>query len=75
MTLDFEARWFKYAGAKEARIRELFDDSATRYYQRLNRLIDDPAAIAYNPLVVKRLQRLRDVRTVQRSARRRRVRV
>jgi len=28
--LAFEAQWWKYAGAKEQAIRELFDMSATR---------------------------------------------
>ncbi|HLR28687.1 MAG TPA: DUF3263 domain-containing protein, partial [Ruania sp.] len=39
--LSFERQWWKYAGAKETAIRELFDMSATRYYQVLNTLIDD----------------------------------
>lgn len=70
MTLDLEASWFKYAGAKEARIRVEFDESPTRYYQRLNRLIDQPDVLAYAPLVVKRLRRLRDLRREARSSRR-----
>ena len=60
----------KYAGAMEAKVRELFGENTTRYYQRLNRLIDDPEALAYAPLVVRRLQRLRDQRAHQCSARR-----
>ena len=40
--LAFERQWWKYAGAKEQAIRELFDMSATRYYQVLNALIDRP---------------------------------
>ena len=43
--LAFERQWWKYAGAKEQAIRELFDMSATRYYQVLNALIDTPAAL------------------------------
>ena len=31
--LAFERQWWKYAGAKEQAIKELFDMSATRYYQ------------------------------------------
>ena len=41
--LEFERQWWRYAGAKEQAIRELFDCSTTRYYQMLNTLIDDPA--------------------------------
>ncbi|HYN75287.1 MAG TPA: DUF3263 domain-containing protein [Candidatus Limnocylindria bacterium] len=68
--LAFERQWWKYAGAKEQAIRELFDMSATRYYQVLNALIDDPAALAHDPMLVKRLRRLRASRQRARSARR-----
>jgi hypothetical protein len=68
--LGFERQWWKYAGAKENAIREMFDMSATRYYQVLNALIDREAAIAYDPLLVKRLRRLRSARQRARSARR-----
>lgn len=68
--LAFERQWWKYAGAKEQAIRELFDMSATRYYQVLNTLIDTPTALAADPMLVKRLRRLRASRQRQRSARR-----
>jgi hypothetical protein len=68
--LAFERQWWKYAGAKEQAIRELFDMSATRYYQVLNTLIDTPAALSADPMLVKRLRRLRASRQRQRSARR-----
>ena len=68
--LTFERQWWKYAGAKEQAIRELFDMSATRYYQVLNSLIDNPAALESDPMLVKRLRRLRATRQRQRSARR-----
>ena len=59
--IAFERQWWKYAGSKETAIRELFDMSATRYYQVLNGLIDDPAAIAHDPMLMKRLARLRAI--------------
>lgn len=68
--LAFERQWWKYAGAKEQAIRELFDMSATRYYQLLNNLIDQPDALAHDPMLVKRLRRLRSARQRARSARR-----
>jgi hypothetical protein len=68
--LEFERQWWKYAGAKEQAIRELFDMSGTRYYQILNGLIDDPAALAFDPMLVKRLRRMRASRQRARSARR-----
>lgn len=68
--LAFERQWWKYAGAKETAIRELFDLSATRYYQVLNTLIDRPEALMTDPMLVKRLRRLRSTRQRTRSARR-----
>lgn len=57
--LDFERSWWKYRGAKEQAIRDLFDMSATRYSQVLLELIDRPESLAYDGPLVKRLQRLR----------------
>jgi hypothetical protein len=68
--LAFERQWWKYAGAKEQAIRELFDMSATRYYQVLNSLIDSPAALAHDPMLIKRLRRMRSTRQRARTARR-----
>ncbi len=68
--LEFERQWWKYSGAKEQAIRELFDLSPTRYYQVLNHLIDSPAALTSDPMLVKRLRRLRESRQRARSARR-----
>ena len=68
--LAFERQWWKYAGSKEQAIRELFDVSDTRYYQLLNALIDRPEALAADPLLVRRLRRLRASRQHSRSARR-----
>ncbi|WGL50624.1 DUF3263 domain-containing protein [Nocardioides sp. BP30] len=68
--LAFERLWWKYSGAKEAAVREKFDMSSTRYYQILNELIDRPEALAVDPLLVRRLRRLRAARKRQRSARR-----
>ena len=68
--LAFERQWWKYAGAKEQAIRELFDMSATRYYQVLNALIDRPEALAADPMLIKRLRRLRASRQRARAARR-----
>ncbi len=67
--LAFERQWWRYAGAKEAAIREQFGLSATRYYQVLNAVIDRPEALAADPLLVRRLRRMRATRQRQRSAR------
>jgi hypothetical protein len=68
--LALERLWWQYAGAKEQAIREKFDMSATRYYQVLNALIDRDDALAFDPLLVKRLRRLRAGRQRSRSAKR-----
>jgi len=68
--LEFERQWWKYAGAKETAVRDKFDMSSTRYYQVLNALIDKPEALEADPLLVRRLRRLRASRQRQRSARR-----
>lgn len=68
--LSLERLWWQYAGAKEQAIRDKFDMSSTRYYQVLNALIDREEALAFDPLLVKRLRRLRDKRQRSRSARR-----
>lgn len=66
--LDFEASWWRYAGAKEAAIKELFELSAARYYQLLNDLIDRDDALSASPMLVKRLRRLREARMNTRIA-------
>jgi hypothetical protein len=68
--LAFERQWWKYAGAKEQAIRELFDMSATRYYQLLNTLLDKQEAIRVDPMLIKRLRRQRAIRLRGRAARR-----
>ena len=67
--LAFERQWWRYAGAKEAAIREQFGMSATRYYQVLNALVDRPEALAVDPLLVRRLRRMRAARQRQPSGR------
>ncbi len=67
--LEFERDWWRHPGAKEAAIREEFGLSAARYYQVLNTLIDSPAAVKHDPMLVKRLHRVRDARTRSRAAR------
>ena len=68
--LAFERQWWKFAGVKEEAIKELFAMSATRYYQVLNALVDRPEALAADPMLVKRLRRLRASRQKAKAARR-----
>jgi hypothetical protein len=68
--LAFERQWWKYAGSKEQAIKELFDMSSTRYYQVLNSLLDNPAALEADPMLIKRLRRMRTQRQRARTSRR-----
>ena len=68
--LEFERQWWKYAGAKESAIKELFELTPPRYYQLLNDIIDRDSALEFDAMLVKRLRRLRDSRQRARSARR-----
>lgn len=60
--LAFERKWWRHAGSKEQAIRDEFDLSATRYYQLLNALLDNPAALAHDPVLIGRLRRIRSTR-------------
>jgi hypothetical protein len=60
--LAFEARWWKHAGAKEQAVKDAFGVSSTRYYQLLNALLDNPAALEHDPVLIGRLRRLRSTR-------------
>ena len=67
--LEFERNWWRFAGAKETAIKDLFDMTAPRYYQLLNDLIDRDDALMAARILVKRLRRLREARMSARSAR------
>ncbi len=60
--LDFERSWWTATSPKDVQIRERFELSATRYHQLLGELLEDGQAMAYDPLVVRRLRRQRDRR-------------
>jgi len=66
--LTFERQWWRQAGAKETAIRDRFGVPPTRYYQVLNALVDRPDALAADPLLVRRLRRLRRARARTRSS-------
>jgi hypothetical protein len=68
--LDFERDWWRAAVPKEVAVRRRFGLSSARYHQLLNRLIDRPEALEYDPMLVRRLLRLREGRRRRRLARR-----
>jgi hypothetical protein len=65
--LAFERQWWRRPGAKETAIRDRFGMTPTRYYQVLNALVDSSVALATDPLLVKRLRRVRAARRRGRS--------
>jgi hypothetical protein len=66
--LGFERRWWRHAGAKEEAIRREFGLRPTAYYALLGRLLDNPAALAAEPLLVQRLRQQRAARQRRRGA-------
>jgi hypothetical protein len=64
--LALEARPWRTTGAKEAAVREQLGIAPVRYYQLLNGLLDRPAALAHDPLLINRLRRLREQRRTRR---------
>ena len=68
--LDFERSWWQQPEPKERRIEKCFGLSSARYHQLLNRLIERPEALWYDPMLVRRLRRLREARRRKRSVRR-----
>lgn len=60
--LAFEREWWRLPGAKEAAVKQRFGLTSTQYHQQLNKIIDTPEALAADPILVKRLQRLRSGR-------------
>jgi hypothetical protein len=73
--LDFERQAWQLSGPKERAIRERFGFSAARYHQLLNRIVDRPEALAYDPMLVRRVRRVREARRRRRNAARLGIRV
>ena len=60
--IEFEARWWMEDDARDTLVRARFACSSEEYYQELNQLLDHPASISFDPLVVRRLRRQRERR-------------
>lgn len=58
--LDFEAKWTRHSGTKEEAVRTELALTPARYYQLLGRLVETADAVAYDPILVHRLRRVRD---------------
>jgi hypothetical protein len=66
--LDFASRRYRYPGAQAEAITVELQMRPTRYWQRLNFLLDQPEALAYAPVTVNRYRRLRDTRPTRLDA-------
>ena len=62
--IDFERSWWLDTGGepKRSSIRRSLETSPSRYWSMLDRLLDSPDALAYDPLLIRRLRRRRDER-------------
>ena len=68
--LEFERSGRVLGWSKERAIRERLGITPTRYHQVLVGVLDRPEALAFDPVLVRRLRRLRDVRREIRLVRR-----
>ncbi len=68
--LAFEREWWRHATAKEQAVRERLGLTVGDYYRTLSQLLDRESALAHDPLLVRRLRRLRAIRRRHRAARR-----
>lgn len=66
--LEFERAHRVHDGRKEEAIRDLFDISAVRYYDLVGRIIETPAAVKYDPILIRELQESRARRTAARAS-------
>ena len=66
--LDIEAGRYLQSGHKDATIASQLGMTPTRYYQRLNDLLDNREALEHSPALMNRLRRLRDTRARRRTS-------
>lgn len=60
--LDFERSWWTFEAPKDVLVAERFGSTLDEYAAELEELTDEPEALAYDPLVIRRLARQRDRR-------------
>jgi len=66
--LAFERSWWEHRASKDDAIRTQFGTDAAAYYRALSALLDRPDALAHDPLLVRRLRRLRATRLASRRS-------
>lgn len=65
--LEFERATWKYPGYRESVILERFGHNWVRHAQLVHHIITLPAALEYDPVLVRRLITLRDQRAARRA--------
>lgn len=60
--LDFERTWWREPGTKQDAIRRDLGVSSSAYYAMLGALVTRDDALAYDPLLIRRLRRRRSAR-------------
>lgn len=69
--LDIARLSWRYEGAREQAMKDRTGLNPAQFTQVLNNLIDRPDVLAFDPLLVKRLRRVREARQRTRAQRRR----
>jgi hypothetical protein len=64
--LEFERSWWAGDTPKHEGIVDRFSLTSAEYYQQLNMLIDRDVALEHDPMLVRRLRRMRDRRRQER---------
>ena len=60
--LELERPWWTLDTPKDVLVRERLGCTTETFYVELNTLLDSPDAVRHDPLLVRRLRRLRDRR-------------
>lgn len=68
--LDFEQSWWSLSIPREQAVRDRFQLTETEYVELLELLIATEAALEAEPLLVRRLRRMKDRRRQEHVARR-----
>ena len=68
--LDFEQSWWSLSVPREQAVRDRFQLTETEYVEVLEMLIATEAALEAEPLLVRRLRRMKDRRRQEHVARR-----
>lgn len=66
--LDFERHWWRYGATRADAARARFGLGGTEHRRMVGALMDRPEALAHDPVLVRRLRRMRVSHRTTRSA-------